>query len=129
MQLADYVLLVALVMLVHVLANHKYMGHLIVVLYFVLGTFMGQLGLEHNLYQYGSDAGMHLLRHEPVRSVPAAVLVVQGVLGGVGAAVRRCSATCSGSAARRRAPAWRARLARMRAAAGRNSRRRGGAWC
>ena len=58
MQLADYVLLVALVMLVQVLVNHKYMGHLIVVLYFILGTFMGQLGLEHNLYQYGSDAGM-----------------------------------------------------------------------
>ncbi len=57
-QLADYVLLVALVMLVHVLANHKYMAHLIVVLYFVFGSFMGQLGLEHNLYQFGSDAGM-----------------------------------------------------------------------
>ena len=57
MQLADYVLLIALVMLVHVLANHKYVGHLIVVLYFVFGTFMGQLGLEHHLYQFGSDAG------------------------------------------------------------------------
>jgi ABC-2 type transport system permease protein len=57
LQFADYALLVALVLLVHVLANHKYMGHLIVVLYFVLGTFMGQLGLEHNLYQYGADGG------------------------------------------------------------------------
>jgi ABC-type transport system involved in multi-copper enzyme maturation permease subunit len=57
LQLADYVLLVALVMLVHVVANHKYMGHLIVVLYFVFGMFIGQLGLEHNLYNYGSDPG------------------------------------------------------------------------
>ena len=57
-QLVNYVLLIALVMLVHVLANHKYMGHLIVVLYFVFGMFVGQLGLEHNLYQYGSDSGL-----------------------------------------------------------------------
>ena len=39
-------------MLVHVLVNHKYMGHLVVVLYFVFTIFMGQMGLEHNLYQY-----------------------------------------------------------------------------
>ena len=58
LQLADYVLLVALVLLVHVLANHKYMGHLIVVLYFVFVMFMGQLGLEHHLYQYASDSGL-----------------------------------------------------------------------
>jgi ABC-2 type transport system permease protein len=57
LQLVDYTLLIALVMLVQVLVNHKYMGHLIVVLYFVLGEFMPQLGLEHGLYQYGSDAG------------------------------------------------------------------------
>jgi ABC-type transport system involved in multi-copper enzyme maturation permease subunit len=57
MQLADYTLLIALVMLVQVLVNHKYLGHLIIVLYFVFGEFMPQLGLEHGLYQYGSDAG------------------------------------------------------------------------
>jgi ABC-type transport system involved in multi-copper enzyme maturation permease subunit len=57
LQMVDYVLLVAMVVLVHVLANHKYMGHLIVVLYFVFGMFQSQLGLEHGLYQYGSDAG------------------------------------------------------------------------
>jgi ABC-2 type transport system permease protein len=55
--LPDYLLLVALVLVVHVLANHKYMGHLIVVLYFVSHLFAGQLGLEHNLYLFGSDAG------------------------------------------------------------------------
>lgn len=57
LQLADYLLLCALVMLVHVLVNHKYMGHLIVILYFVSTLFMGQFGLEHNLYTFGSDAG------------------------------------------------------------------------
>jgi ABC-type transport system involved in multi-copper enzyme maturation permease subunit len=58
LQFADYVLLVAFVVLVHVLANHKYMGHLIVVLYFVFGMFAGQMGIEHNLVTYGSDPGM-----------------------------------------------------------------------
>jgi ABC-2 type transport system permease protein len=53
----DYLLLVVFVLLVHVLANHKYMGHLIVVLYYIVMAFSSQLGLEHNLYQYGSDAG------------------------------------------------------------------------
>ncbi|CAN5434655.1 M1 family aminopeptidase [soil metagenome] len=57
LQLVDYLLLCVLVMLVQVLVNHKYMGHLIVVLYFAFNLFMGQLGLEHNLYQYGSDPG------------------------------------------------------------------------
>ncbi|CAN5636741.1 M1 family aminopeptidase [soil metagenome] len=53
----DYLLLVVFVLLVHVLANHKYMGHLIVVLSSIVMAFSSQLGLEHNLYQYGSDAG------------------------------------------------------------------------
>jgi ABC-type transport system involved in multi-copper enzyme maturation permease subunit len=57
LRLVDYALLVALVVLVQVLVNHKYMGHLIVVLYFVFTMFQSQLGLEHGLYQYGSDAG------------------------------------------------------------------------
>ena len=57
-QLIDYLLLCVLVMLIHVLVNQKYMGHLLVVLYFVANLFMGQLGLEHNLYQFGSDAGI-----------------------------------------------------------------------
>jgi hypothetical protein len=56
--MADYVLLAALVLLVQVIVNHKYMGHLIVVTYFVLTMIMDALGFEHGLYQYGSDAGM-----------------------------------------------------------------------
>ncbi|HET7276383.1 MAG TPA: M1 family aminopeptidase [Longimicrobiaceae bacterium] len=57
LQLVDYLLLCVLVMLIHVLVNNKYMAHLIVVLYFIFTAFMGQLGLEHGLYQFGSDAG------------------------------------------------------------------------
>lgn len=57
-QLVDYVLLCVLALSVHTLVNHKYVGHLIVVLFFVFTGFMGQLGLEHNLYKYGSDGGV-----------------------------------------------------------------------
>jgi ABC-2 type transport system permease protein len=56
--LLDYALLCVLVMLVHVLVNHKYFGHLIVVLYFVATVFAAEWGLEHNLFHYGSDSGL-----------------------------------------------------------------------
>ncbi|HEX2091586.1 MAG TPA: M1 family aminopeptidase [Longimicrobiaceae bacterium] len=68
LQLADYLLLCALVMLVQVLVNNKYLGHLLVVLYFVFSMFMDQFGLEHRLYRYGSDAGYQysdMNRHGP----------------------------------------------------------------
>jgi ABC-2 type transport system permease protein len=58
LQLVNYLLLTVMIMLIHVLVNHKYMGHLIVVLYFVFTLFMGQMGLEHGLYRYRSDAGL-----------------------------------------------------------------------
>lgn len=57
-QLVSYLLLAALVMLIHVLVNHKYLGHLAVVLYFVFSLFAGQLGIEHNLLVFGSGGGM-----------------------------------------------------------------------
>jgi ABC-type transport system involved in multi-copper enzyme maturation permease subunit len=55
-ELLSLVLLAVFVMLVHVLVNHKYMGHLLVILYVVFTGLMGQLGLEHNLYQYNSGS-------------------------------------------------------------------------
>jgi ABC-2 type transport system permease protein len=58
LRMLDYLLLSVLVMLVHTVVNHKYLGHLIVVLYFVATLFMAQFGFEHGLYQYGSDAGL-----------------------------------------------------------------------
>ncbi|MEX2572634.1 MAG: M1 family aminopeptidase [Gemmatimonadota bacterium] len=56
--LLDYALLCVLIMLFHVLVNHKYMGHAIAILYFVAALFAGQLGFEHNLYIFGSDSGL-----------------------------------------------------------------------
>ena len=53
----DYLLLCVVALLVHTVVNHKYMGHMIIIGLFVFTLFMGQLGLEHNLYRYGSDIG------------------------------------------------------------------------
>jgi hypothetical protein len=57
-QFVDYLLLCVLALTVHTLVNHKYVGHLIVVLFFVFTGFMSQFGMEHNLYKYGSDGGV-----------------------------------------------------------------------
>jgi len=54
--LLSLLLLCVLVMTIHVLVNHKYMGHLLVVLYVVFSGLMGQFGLEHSLYRYDSGS-------------------------------------------------------------------------
>ncbi|HEX2187463.1 MAG TPA: M1 family aminopeptidase [Longimicrobiaceae bacterium] len=55
-ELLSLVLLAVFVMLVHVVVNHKYMGHLLVILYVVFSGLMSQFGLEHNLYRYNSGS-------------------------------------------------------------------------
>lgn len=57
-QLIDYLLYTVLALTVQAVVNHKYLGHFLVVGFFVALLFSGQLGLEHNLWQYGSDPGM-----------------------------------------------------------------------
>jgi ABC-type transport system involved in multi-copper enzyme maturation permease subunit len=56
-KLVDYVLLAALAMAVHVVVNNKYLGHLIVVMYFVSTMLSGLLGINHAMLVYGSDPG------------------------------------------------------------------------
>jgi len=56
-KLADYLLLGALAMAVHVVVNQKYLGHLIVVLYFASTLASDLIGLRHHLLVYGSDPG------------------------------------------------------------------------
>ncbi|HLL83759.1 MAG TPA: M1 family aminopeptidase, partial [Longimicrobium sp.] len=57
MKLIDYVLVAALAMAVHAVVNHKYLGHLVVVLYYVFTVFAGRFGIQHNLLVYGADPG------------------------------------------------------------------------
>ncbi|PRY10116.1 peptidase M1-like protein [Pontibacter ummariensis] len=54
-QLADYLLWAALAMLVHVLVNQKYVGHLVFVLYYVFFSFGRRLlEIEHHMLLYPS---------------------------------------------------------------------------
>ncbi|MBU8893866.1 MAG: hypothetical protein KOO66_13885 [Bacteroidales bacterium] len=56
--MVDYILLCFLAFVVHVIVNNKYAGHFIMILYYLFNSFMGSLGLEHNLYDFASDPGI-----------------------------------------------------------------------
>ncbi|MDY7225180.1 M1 family aminopeptidase [Hyalangium rubrum] len=53
MRLLDLWLLCVLAVFIHVVVNHKYLGHFVMVLYLMVSTFAAQLGFEHNLYRFG----------------------------------------------------------------------------
>jgi ABC-2 type transport system permease protein len=57
LRLADCLLFATLAMLVHVLVNNKYLGHLIALLFALFTVFAGWIGVEHHLLVYGSDPG------------------------------------------------------------------------
>jgi ABC-2 type transport system permease protein len=57
-RLIDLVLLAVLAMAIHVIVDHKYVGHLIVFVVFIGLPLIGQFGFERNLYQYGGDGGL-----------------------------------------------------------------------
>ncbi|MDX5346916.1 MAG: hypothetical protein LPK19_06695, partial [Hymenobacteraceae bacterium] len=57
-KLIDYVLLCVLAMMIQVIVNNKYLGHFVMVIYYLFQIFQGQLGLEHTLTSYSSDIGI-----------------------------------------------------------------------
>ena len=52
--LVDYWLVCALAIAIHSIVDNKYVGHFAMVVYYALLLFGGPLGLEHNLYRFGS---------------------------------------------------------------------------
>lgn len=54
----EYLLIAVLAMTIHVVVNHKYLGHLLIILFYIGIGLLSGLGLEHGLYQYGSDSGI-----------------------------------------------------------------------
>ena len=56
-RLVDILLLAMLALTIHVIVNHKYLGHLVVFIAFLGLSLMSQFGFERNLYQYASDGG------------------------------------------------------------------------
>ncbi len=57
LQLIDYLLFALLALVLHVLVNQKYIGHLVSLIVFAFIAFASRLGIEHNLLIYGSDPG------------------------------------------------------------------------
>jgi ABC-2 type transport system permease protein len=55
--LVDYLLLGVLCLTVHALVQNKYVGHFVVVLYYVVVLFLRRVGFEHNLYIYRGVPG------------------------------------------------------------------------
>ena len=56
-QLPDYLLFVLLALAVHVIVNHKYVGHAVLLLTYGFAAFAAELGVEHKLLVYASDPG------------------------------------------------------------------------
>ena len=52
-----FILLCVLAFTVQTIVNNKYLGHFIIILYFLFGMFKGMLGFNHTLYFYGSGSG------------------------------------------------------------------------
>lgn len=58
LNLADYVLLAALAVTIHVVVNHKWLGHVLVMLAFLfIGGVAEALGIQHHLLLYNTDPG------------------------------------------------------------------------
>jgi ABC-type transport system involved in multi-copper enzyme maturation permease subunit len=57
LDLAGYVLTAALVMTIHIVVNHKNLGHLVSVLAIGFIMFSGALGIRHHLLVYSSGPG------------------------------------------------------------------------
>ena len=57
LQLVDYWLVCVLAFTVHSLVNQKYLGHFLMIVYFIAISFSDVLGFEHNLYKYGGNGG------------------------------------------------------------------------
>jgi ABC-type transport system involved in multi-copper enzyme maturation permease subunit len=54
LQLPEYWMVAALALTVHVLVNNKYLGHFIVVLYYIAEAMAEGFGWGHRLYRFGS---------------------------------------------------------------------------
>jgi ABC-2 type transport system permease protein len=53
-QLPQYWMIAALALMIHSVVNHKYLGHFLVVLYYIIEITASAFGYEHRLYHFGS---------------------------------------------------------------------------
>ena len=64
-----FVLMIVLAVTVQSLVNHKYVGHLVVILYWVVWCWVGFELVPHNLIAYPVHAHVVLLGHERLRAL------------------------------------------------------------
>jgi ABC-2 type transport system permease protein len=57
LQFPDYLLFALLALAVHAVVDHKYVGHMVLLIAYGFTAFAAQLGIEHTLLVYGSDPG------------------------------------------------------------------------
>ncbi|AHM58684.1 putative membrane protein [Flammeovirgaceae bacterium 311] len=57
LQLPEYLLFALLALVVHVLVNHKYIGHLLAIIAYVIIALSPMFGIEHNLLIFGGGPG------------------------------------------------------------------------
>ena len=56
-ELVDYWLVCVLAMTVHSVVNQKYLGHFVMIVYFIALAAMDLVGLQHIIYKYGMTGG------------------------------------------------------------------------
>lgn len=57
-QLIDLLLLAGLAFFVQAIVNHKYFGYFLVIAFYLVLDLSGEIGIDHNLFVFGSDPGM-----------------------------------------------------------------------
>ncbi len=55
--LVNYILYAIIGMMFHIIVNSKYMGHFLMVLFYISYIFLEELGIHHNLLLFGEDSG------------------------------------------------------------------------
>jgi ABC-2 type transport system permease protein len=53
LQLPEYWMFAALALTIHTVVNHKYLGHFLVIVYFVADITSASFGYDHHLYRFG----------------------------------------------------------------------------
>jgi ABC-type transport system involved in multi-copper enzyme maturation permease subunit len=102
LQLTDYLLFALLALVVHVVVNQKYTGHLVAILAYVFIALASLFGVEHNLLIYGAGRGGHT-RRCPASARPSGPGCGSKATGRRGHCCSRWRRGCSGCAAGRAA--------------------------
>ena len=80
-RLVGFWILCVIAFLVHTIVNNKYLGHFVMVLYFIASIALPQMNFQDYLYRLGTVTANNVLRHERLRAIRRAYLLVPSLLG------------------------------------------------